>query len=217
MDLHSLANWVEILGFTKNNIRDYFKTALKSQLSDDSEVNSACDKLSSHFHRYPVIESCCYVPLNCAILAYIYLNRNQTLPVTQCELFQELILCCIVRELQTRQPDRVLEDFSSFKDLPADLKEQLYDLSELAFKGVMQNKIVFTQKELKSLSTLGLLHSVQGFGSIGRKLFTCNFIHLAVQELLAAYYMSQLELSELSKQFVGILLKDNHKFPVLQF
>ena len=92
LDLHSLANRVEILGFTKNNIRDYFKTALKSQLSDDSEVNSACDKLSSHFHRYPVIESCCYVPLNCAILAYIYLNRNQTLPVTQCELFQELIL-----------------------------------------------------------------------------------------------------------------------------
>ena len=216
LDLHSLANRVEILGFTKNNIRDYFKTALKSQLSDDSEVNSACDKLSSHFHRYPVIESCCYVPLNCAILAYIYLNRNQTLPVTQCELFQELILCCIVRELQTRQPDRVLEYFSSFKDLPADLKEQLHNLSELAFKGVMQNKIVFTQKELKSLSTLGLLHSVQGFGSIGRKLFTCNFIHLAVQELLAAYYISQLEPAEHSKQF-GILLKDNHKFPVLQF
>ena len=66
-------------------------------------------------------------------------------------------MTCIVRELQTRQPDRVLEYFSSFKDLPADLKEQLHNLSELAFKGVMQNKIVFTQKELKSLSTLGLL------------------------------------------------------------
>ena len=51
----------------------------------------------------------------------------------------------------------------------------------------MQNKIVFTQKELTSLSTLGLLHSVQGFGSIGRKIVTYNFIHLAVQELLAAH------------------------------
>ena len=163
--------------------------ALKSHLPN-SEVKSACDKLYRHFHRYPVIESCCYVPLNAAILAYIYLNRDQTLPVTRCELFQELVLCCIVRELETRQPDRDLEDFSSFEDLPADLKEQLHNLSELAFKGVMQNKIVFTQKELTSLSTLGLLHSVQGFGSIGRKLVTCNFIHLAVQELLAAYYIS---------------------------
>ena len=215
LDLHGLANRVEILGFTKGDIHDYFENALKSHLPN-SEVKSACDKLNSHFHRYPVIESCCYVPLNAAILAYIYLNRDQTLPITRCELFQELVLCCIVRELETRQPDRVLEDVSSFEDLPADLKEQLHNLSELAFKGVMQNKIVFTQKELTSLSTLGLLHSVQGFGSIGRKLVTCNFIHLAVQELLAAYYISRLEPAEHSEQF-ETLLNDNLKFPVLQF
>ena len=215
LDLHGLANRVEILGFTKGDIHDYFENALKSHLPN-SEVKSACDKLNSHFHRYPVIESCCYVPLNAAILAYIYLNRNQTLPITRCELFQELVLCCIVRELETRQPDRVLEDVSSFEDLPADLKDQLHNLSELAFKGVMENKIVFTQKELTSLSTLGLLHSVQGFGSIGRKLVTCNFIHLAVQELLAAYYISRLEPAEHSEQF-ETLLNDNLKFPVLQF
>ena len=215
LDLHGLVNRVVILGFTKGDIHNYFENALKSHLPN-SEVKSACDKLSSHFHRYPVIESCCYVPLNAAILAYIYLNRDQTLPITRCELFQELVLCCIVRELETRQPNRVLEDVSSFEDFPADLKEQLHKLSELAFNGVMQNKIVFTQKELTSLSTLGLLHSVQGFGSIGRKLVTCNFIHLAVQELLAALYISRLEPAEHSKQF-ETLLNDNLKFSVLQF
>ena len=215
LDLHGLANRVEILGFTKSDIHDYFENALKSHLPN-SEVKSACDKLNSHFHCYPVIESCCYVPLNAAILAYIYLNRDQTLPITRCELFQELVLCCIVRELETRQPDRVLDNIFSFEDLRADLKEQLYNLSELAFNGVMQNKIVFTQKELTSLSTLGLLHSVQGFGRIGTKSVTCNFIHLAVQELLAAYYISRLEPAEHSKQF-ETLLNDNLKFPVLQF
>ena len=64
LDLHGLANRVEILGFTKSDIHHYFKNALKSHLPN-SEVKSACDKLSSHFHRYPVIESCCYVPLQC--------------------------------------------------------------------------------------------------------------------------------------------------------
>ena len=215
LDLHGLANRVEILGFTKGDIHDYFENVLKSNLLND-KVKSACVKLKSHFHRYPVIESFCYVPLNAAILAYIYLYRDQTLPITRCELFQELVLCCIVRELETRQPDRVFEAVSSFEDLPADLKEQIHKLSELAFKGVMLNKIVFTQKELTSLSTLGLLHSVQGFGSIGRKLVTCNFIHLAVQELLAAYYISRLEPAEHSDQF-ETLLNDNLKFPVLQF
>ena len=218
LDLHSLANRVEILGFTKDDIHNYFENVLKSHLPN-SEVKSACDKLKSHFHRYPVIESCCYVPLNAAILAYIYLYRDQTLPITRCELFQELVLCCIVRELETHQPDSVLEGVSSFEDLPADLKKQLDKLSELAFNGVKQNKIVFTQKELTSLSTLGLLHSVQGVGSIGsvgRKLVTCNFIHLAVQELLAAYYISRLEPAEHSKQF-ETLLNDNINFPVLHF
>ena len=216
LNLHNLANRVEILGFSKNNIHNYFKVALESQLSSDSEVKLACDKLSDHFHRYPVIESCCYVPLNAAILAYIYLYRNKTLPITRCELFQELVLCCIVRELKTRQLDSALEVVSSFEDLSADLKEQLHNLSKLAFEGMIQNKIVFTQKELTSLSTLGLLHSVQGFGSIGKKLVTCNFIHLAVQELLAAYFISQLEPAEHSKQFKN-LLKIDRMFPVLQF
>ena len=72
------------------------------------------------------------------------------------------------------------------------------------------------RRNFTSLSTLGLLHSVQGFGSIGRKLVTCNFIHLAVQELLAAYYISRLEPAEHSKQF-ETLLNDNLKFTVLQF
>ena len=216
LNLHDLANRVEILGFTKNDIHDYFKAALESQLSSDSKVKVACNKLSSHFHHRPEIESCCYVPLNAAILAYIYFYRKQTLPVTRCELFQELVLCCIVRELKARQSDSALEDVSSFEDLPADLKEQLHKLSKLAFEGVIENKIVFSQKELTSLSTLGLLHRVEGFGSIGKKPVTCNFIHLAVQELLAAYFISQLEPAEHSKQFKN-LLENNRMFPILQF
>ena len=45
---------------------------------------------------------------------------------------------------------------------------------------------------------------------------TCNFIHLAVQELLAAYFICQLEPAEHSKQFI-YLLENNRMFPVLQF
>ena len=144
------------------------------------------------------------MPLNAAILPYIYLNRGRNLPITQCELFKELVLCCIVRELQTRQPDRVLEDVTSFEDLPADLKDQLHKLSKVAFVGMRQNKIVLTQKELTSLSTLGLLHSVQSFGRIGSKLVTCTFIHLTVQDL-AAYYISQMETDEHSIIFETLL------------
>ena len=213
LDLHGLANRVEILGFTKSDICDYFKNAMKSKFLDSKAVKLACDKLSSHFHRYPVIESCCYIPLNAAILAYIFIYNRQTLPITRCELFKELILCCVVCELKTRQPDRDFEDVSSIGDLPDDLKEQLHNLSKLAFNGVMQNKVVFT---LTSHCTLGLLHIVQGFGRIGSKSYSGNFIHLAIQELLAAFYISQLRPNDHVEQ-IRTLLGDNLKFPVLQF
>ena len=81
-----------------------------------------------------------------------------------------------------------------------------------------QNKIVFTRKELTSLSKLGLLHSVQSFGRIGSKLVTYNFIHLTIQDLLAAYYISQIEPDEHSIEF-ETLLKEGRLLStlVLQF
>ena len=94
-------------------------------LVSPKDVHSACDKLSDHFRRYPVIKSCCYVPLNAAILAYVYLSGGQSLPITHFELFHDLVLCCIKHELETHEPVRTLDDVSSFEDLPPDLSEQL--------------------------------------------------------------------------------------------
>ena len=172
-----------------------------------------------HKHLRCLVESCCYVPLNSAILAYIYLNRNQSLPVTRWELFRELVLCCIVNEISSRQPYVATKGISLFDHLPSDLKRQLNSLSLLAFEGVHQNKIIFTQDDLSShrvFSKLGLLHCVQGFGrQVGSQVTTYNFIHLSVQELLAAYYISKLESAEHSKQFKLLLKKQ--KFQVLEF
>ena len=216
LKLHSRANRVEILGFTSHDIDSYFRKALQSEIQTD-QLESALAKLRGHLRDKPVIKSCCYVPLNSAILAYIYLNRNQTLPVTRWELFLELILCCIVKETSTSHPHLAAEGISSLDDLPADLKCQLDRLSLLAFEGVKQNRIIFTQKDLKisSTSTLGLLHFVKGFGSVNSRVVTYNFIHLSVQELLAAYYMSQLDPAEHSEQFEFLLI--NKKFQVLEF
>ena len=132
------------------------------------------------------------------------------------------MLCCIKRELETHKPVRVLNDVSSFEDLPPDLKEQLHNLCVLAFEGVKNNKIVFSQKELtsfnlpKDLPTLGLLDSVEGYGPVCSRQITYNFIHLAVQELLAAYYISKVESDKHAKVFESLLVKSCSS-AVLQF
>ena len=222
LHLHGQANRVSIIGFTEKDIDEYFRNAFQSELVSPKDMHSACDKLSDHFDRYPVIKSCCYVPLNAAILAYVYLSGDHALPITRFELFRDLVLCCIKRELETHKPARVLNDVLSFEDLPPDLSEQLHNLCVLAFEGVKKNKIVFSQKELpsfklpKDLPTLGLLESVKGYGSVGSRQITYNFIHLAVQELLAAYYISKMESDKHAEVFES-LLNESRSSAVLQF
>ena len=225
LDLHNRANVnrVEILGFTKESIHDYFQEALSTQLSSD-EVKDEIAKLRDHFQKYPAIESSCYIPLNAAILILVYLEHNRTLPTTHYELLYQLLLCCIDREVKTRQPKQILSTISSLDDLPRDLKEQLDSICILAYKGIMQNKVVFTQEELPSilptpaqedLPTMGVLQRVQWF-SISSKTMSYNFIHLSIQELLAAYCISKMTESEQVRVF-QTLLGEPRFSAVLQF
>ena len=226
LDLHNRANVnrVEILGFTKESIHDYFHEALSTQLSTD-EVKDDCMKLRDHFQKYPAIESSCYVPLNAAILILVYLEHNRTLPTTHYELLYQLLLCCIVREVKIRQPKQILSATFSFDDLPHDLKVQLDSICRLAYKGTMLNQVVFTQEELSSiiptpasqedLPTMGVLHRVQWF-SISCKRMSYNFIHLSIQELLAAYCISKMKESEQVRVF-QTLLSEPRFSAVLQF
>ena len=223
VDLHNRVNRVEILGFTKESIHDYFREALSTQLSSD-EVTVECSKLKEHFSKYPTIESSCYVPLNAAILTLVFLDRNRTLPTTQHELLCELLICCIDREVNTRQPNRVLESITSLDDLPHDLKENLNNICIMAYEGIMQDKVVFSQQEILSLlpqpvqqdiPAMGVLQKVQWAG-IRSKTMSYSFSHLSIQELLAAYYISKLKENEQVRVFQTLL--DKPRFAaVLQF
>ena len=215
IDLHKRPNVkrVEILGFTKESIHEYFREALSTQLSS-TILEDECRKIKDHLANNPAIESSCYIPLNAAILTLLYLQHDRTLPTTHFEMFRELLLCFIAREVNTRQPKRTLGTISSLDDLPRDLKKQLKHISILAYEGVMNNKIVFTQDELPSilprsswdmilnflsqilptvappaqqdLPAMGVLQRVQWAGT-SSKTISYNFVHLSIQEMLAAY------------------------------
>ena len=80
----------------------YFQIALRTEL-DHNKVEDGCRKLKEHLHNHPVIQSCCSIPLNAAILAHLFLTE-QSLPSTRHELFLMLVLSRINRELQERYP-----------------------------------------------------------------------------------------------------------------
>ena len=92
--LHIADRRVEILGFTQHQIREYIEKALDGN-------STHIQKLVQHLEDHPVIEGYCYVPLHVAILVHIFLTMKGALPTTLHELFCNLVLCCIVRELDT--------------------------------------------------------------------------------------------------------------------
>ena len=83
----------------------------------------------------------------------------------------------------------------SLDQLPEVAKKPFSVLCQLAYDGVMVGKIIFTSLP-PDVNTLSLLQGVECF--IGReKAVSHNFIHLSIQELLAAWYIAtQLPASE---------------------
>ena len=201
--LHIADRRVEILGFTQHQIREYIEKAL-----DGNSIR--IQKLFQHLEEHPVIEGYCYIPLHSAILVHIFLTMKGTLPTTLHELFCSLVLCCIVREQATHELDTILPELSSLDDLPDDLKSKLNNLSTLAYNGVMQNKIVFYTKDLEmlrlpsGLPSLGLLQAVEGL-TLYSKSLSYNFLHLSVQELLAAYRILLMIPSEQVRVFTELI------------
>ena len=215
-DLHHLAySRIEILGFSEDAVKEYFTESLGGN-------REKVEKLTSYFEEHPHIADSCYVPLNAAIILHLFLSFSQALPSTLHGVFCALVLCCIIREVKKNDPKRILPHLSTFDDLPLNLLQQLKNLCFLAYYGTRNGKILFSTQELtdcgidvKQLcTTFGLLQTSESFVAF-QKQYACNFLHLSVQELLAAYHVSQLPVEGTSDdcqvRAVKTLLKENHK------
>ena len=213
--LHIVDRRVEILGFTQQQIREYIEKALNGN-------STHIQTLIQHLEEHPVIEGYCYIPLHSAMLVHLFLTKKGALPTTLHELFCSLVLCCIVREHATHEPDTSLPELSSLDDLPDDLKSKLSNISVLAYNGVLQDKIVFYLKDLQAshllsgLPSLGLLQAVEGL-TLTSKTLSYNFLHLSVQELLAAFRISQMDPNEQVKVFKELFQNHSRFQAVLHY
>ena len=190
-----ISSRIEIAGFLQSEITRYFDEAI-----GDPKI---VQKLGDRLRERPVIEASCYLPLNTAIVAHVFLAQNHTLPTTLHEVFTSLVICCIIRHLKKQEKDL---NISSLDNLPPDIQESFNNLCTLAYHGVMENKATFSAADLRSfklpteLSTLSLMQGVASFATFGEsKLY--NFLHLSTQELLAAFFISKMDPAKQVKIF----------------
>ena len=184
-----ISQHVEILGFTKDNIQSY----LESTISGDPLLLA---DLKKYILCYPQVNSLMYIPLNSAIVVEVYRNsrKDETLvPKTMTELYSSLVRSLLLRHLLDHpvHGKRRRWRVCSFHDLPEDVYQQVYDLSKIAYEGILHDQQVIFSDLPENFETLGLMQCAPELYVDEGTAISYNFLHLTVQEYLAAFYLSQ--------------------------
>ena len=112
-------------------------------------------------------------------------SNSATLPHTLTELYTQLCLTVLRRYVKTDD----ITTADTLQDLPMPLHKQLLQLCKIAFEGIKNEEVIF-HRVLQDLVQFGFLDSVYSLYGTGRVSY--NFLHLTIQEFLAAYHISQL-------------------------
>ena len=180
---------VEVLGFTEEQINSY----VKENFGADEQYQR---QFKSYLDCYPHIRALMYIPLNCSIVIDVYRSskaRDRIVPRTQTELYTVLTRILLSRYLTDHKVHGKERrwNLQSLADVPSDVEQNLLKLSELAYQGIVQQQLIFHIIP-SDLETMGLMDmAYDELESV-----SYNFLHLTMQEFLAAYYVSKLTSSQ---------------------
>ena len=196
---------VEILGFSEQDQQHFIEHSLKGQPHKISE-------LKQYLKHHSAISNLCFIPFNMTILLFLYKNKEETpLPTNSTGLYNLFICLTICRHL-AKSGITLDEEITHLNSLPQPYSKIINQLSKFAFKALANNQLVFTLAEIKeecpdidkAINGFGLLQAVEYAGRTSKSL-SFNFIHLSIQEFLAAHHVTTLppskELSFLQKNF----------------
>jgi len=190
---------IEILGFTKEEREKYITLSLSE--SPDEKC-----KLEKYLKDNPMIDDLCLIPLHLAILMFLY--KQGILPETLTKLNELFVIHTMHRNFKKIQGQNVASTEITWTDLPEKHLNVIYKLSELAYLGIMSHCLVFTHNDImevcpeifdmpEAANGFGLLNAVQHYSKVGAGTTTLfSFLHLTMQEYLAAVYVSRLPTNE---------------------
>ena len=198
---------VDILGFTEEERHNYIELSLKGQ-------PKSIEKLTGYLQDHLTISNLCLVPFNIVVLLFLH-EMGIPLPSDPINLYHHFVCLTICRHL-AKYSHPLKNNIKQLSDLPEPYSKIVKQLSKLALQALNYNQLVFTYEEIEAacpdsiatpeaINGFGLLQAVQHFGLTG-KTMTFNFLHLTIQEYLAAnYIITELkqdeELQLLHKQF----------------
>ena len=206
---------VQIIGFSQEEI---FTVVIKTIQKDPEESQKVIDKLlkgqkdivlksdsESGLKLINDLEvqrdvlSLCYVPLICSMVIVVYCKLGH-LPTTLTQLYENFILQTIRRHVEIKERHDEIDPYAieTLPSLPQQLLKPFEELCQLAYTNLANTRMTFTSSQLQQLSSeafnedfLGLITT---FIDYDEK--THQFLHLTIQEFLAAWWISNHEKTE---------------------
>ena len=193
----NLHEHIEVVGFSDNDIDEY----VKCKFCDTPDM---LIDFQSYISSHPFIYKAMYIPLHCALVTDLYQTywrkgKKEFAPKTITQLYT-----CFIHSLL----ERYLDDHPVYgprelcvqelTDLPQDVFDDLMRLAELAAQGIREQEYVFDNL---THNTLGLMQRVNDSESRKSKSVSYSFLHLTLQEYLAALYWSKLSSEKVSSLF----------------
>ena len=166
---------------------------LKSATANDPLLLAHLKKYISY---YPHIHSMMYIPLNSAIVVEVYRNsrKDETLvPKTMTKLYSSLVRDLLLRHLFDHPVHGKNRRWRvrSFSDLPQAVYQQLCELGRIAYEGILHDQQVIFSDLPEDFDTLDLMQCAPELYISEGTAVSYNFLHLTVQEYLAAFHLSQ--------------------------
>ena len=217
---------VEILGFTSQQVEEYVENFAKDAPED---VPDAGKKIWEHIKTNMNIFSLCYIPVNCLIICSCLLQvlkfhsekglTGVGLPTKLTDIYQRAVkLFCFRHDEEYRDEPLRREDINS-KHLPPKVEKKIKPLTKLAFDGLKQKRLIFGESEVpKDLLSSSLFHRLpdRQTDAYTSEAQYC-FIHLTMQEFLAAKYITETMKGKELRRFVEDYISDGEWQLVLQF
>ena len=179
------------------------------QYLSKTEVEAApslLTKYKDYLSSTPAIRAALYTTFNAEMAAEVFTwNQLTESPpaTTMTELFTAFTLKMLVDHLSTHPVYHKQQlKVTTFSDLPTDVYKQFQDLCRMAYDGILnRQQLVFSAAHLPSeFAPLSLMQEVPQLYTEGRA-SSYHFIHLTLQEYLAAVHISQLPAHEQTRLF----------------
>uniref|UniRef100_A0A9J8CUV9 Uncharacterized protein n=1 Tax=Cyprinus carpio carpio TaxID=630221 RepID=A0A9J8CUV9_CYPCA len=176
----------EIQGFTEPQKEEYFR----KRISDQHQAN----RIISHIRRARSLHIMCHIPVFCWISSTVLQklleeDLSAEIPQTLTEMYIHFLLIQINmrnQKYEERDPEKLLQSN----------REVIVKLAEVAFKQLMKGNVMFYEEDLIESDIdvtdasvySGICTEIFKEESLIHRRKVYSFIHLSVQEFLAAFY-----------------------------